>query len=135
MPYRTDNYIVFTLEEFLKKYPYKVGDKAIAFGNECKIIGAKWDETIDEVVYRIKLECGYITTKLSSQLQSYKEQETKNVFTEFFDKYCKKCGSQRCTADGEWLEECKYYKEYNKEEPMEKENLNGGCSTFPEYEK
>lgn len=27
MPYVTDAYIVFTLEEFLEKFPYKVGDK------------------------------------------------------------------------------------------------------------
>ena len=68
---------IFTLEEFLEKYPYKVGDKAIAFGSNCVIIGAVWDESINEVVYRIRIdETEYTTTKLSSQLQPYKEQET-----------------------------------------------------------
>jgi hypothetical protein len=49
--------------------------------------------------------------RTAEELQPYKEQETKKVSTEFFDRYCKKCGSQRCTAEGEWLKECKHYKE------------------------
>lgn len=66
---------VFSLEEFLEKFPYKVGDKAFAFGNKCTIIDAVWDGGIDEIVYTIKLDTNkYITTKLSNQLQLYKEE-------------------------------------------------------------
>ena len=70
-----NEYLVFTLEEFLEKFPYKVEDKAFAFGNKCTIIDAVWDESIDEVVYTIKLDTSkYTTTKLSNQLQPYKEE-------------------------------------------------------------
>lgn len=68
---------VFTLEEFIEKFPYKIGDKAIAFGNKCTIIDAVWAECIDEVVYTIKFDVShYTTTKRSYQLQPYKEQGT-----------------------------------------------------------
>ena len=68
---------VLTLEEFIEKFPYKIGDKAIAFGNKCTIVDAVWAECIDEVVYTIKLDVShYTTTKLSYQLQPYKEQGT-----------------------------------------------------------
>lgn len=36
---------------------------------------------------------------------------------EFYQKYCRLCGSQRCEREGEWLEGCKHYQE-------EKENNN-----------
>lgn len=69
------NFISFTLEEFLEKFPYKVGDKVLAFGNKWTIVGAVWDRSIEEVVYTIKSEAsGYTTTKLSNQLQPYKEE-------------------------------------------------------------
>ena len=65
----------YTIEEFLEKFPYKIGDKAFAFGNKCTIINAVWDGGIDEVVYIIKLYTSkYTTTKLSNQLQPYKEE-------------------------------------------------------------
>jgi hypothetical protein len=53
------------------------------------------------------------------ELQPYKE-ETMEVSEEFYNKYCVNCGSQRCTAEGEWLEECKHYKE----ETMEEKKIN-----------
>ena len=40
------------------------------------------------------------------------------VSEEFYNKYCVKCGSQRCTAEGEWLKECKHYKEETMEETI-----------------
>ena len=111
MLYRTDGYVVFTIEEFLEKFPYKVGDKVFAFGNKSTVIDAVWNESINEVVYTIKLDVSkYTTTKLSYQLQPYKEK-TMEVSEEFYNKYCVNCGSQRCTAEGEWLEECRHYKE------------------------
>lgn len=76
MCYGTDGCKVFTLEEFLEKFPYKVGDKALMFYNKCTIIEAEWDGSIGEVVYTIKLDTSdeYVTTKLSNQLQPCKEE-------------------------------------------------------------
>ena len=68
------NLVIYPLEEFLEKFPYKVGDKVSAFGNKCTIINAVWDGSINEVDYTIKLDTSeYITTKLSNQLQPYEE--------------------------------------------------------------
>lgn len=50
--YDWNNCVCFTLEEFLEKYPYKVGDKVII--NNCSylqlIIGMKWEDTIKYLV-------------------------------------------------------------------------------------
>lgn len=50
--YDWNNCACFTLEEFLEKYPYKVGDKVIV--NNCSylqlIIGMKWEGTIKYLV-------------------------------------------------------------------------------------
>lgn len=75
-----DGYLIYTFEEFLKKFPYKIGDKAFAFDNKCTIIDAVWDESIDEVIYTIKLDTSkYTTTKLSNQLQPYKEETREEI--------------------------------------------------------
>lgn len=81
-------YQVFTLEEFLEKFPYKVGDKAFAFDNKCTVIGAVWDGSVEEVVYTISLDTsGYTTTKLSNQLQPYEEEN----FGECIEKTIQEC--------------------------------------------
>lgn len=81
-----DEEIVFTLEEFLEKIPYKVGDKVLAFGNKWTIVDAVWDWSIEEVVYIIKSETsGYTTTKLSNQLQPYKEGAMDKAIKAVFD--------------------------------------------------
>lgn len=68
-------YVIFTLEEFLEKFPYKVGAKVSAFGNKWTVIDAVWDGSIEEVVYTISSNTSkYITTKLSNQLQPYEEE-------------------------------------------------------------
>ena len=52
---RPENYIVFTLEEFLEKYPFKVGDKV---NSPCKgcvktITSMKWDDYLNTVSYKL----------------------------------------------------------------------------------
>ena len=48
-----DKYIIFTLEEFLEKYPFKVGDKVFLYDNitEGCVTGMKWDEDKGTVKY------------------------------------------------------------------------------------
>ena len=46
--------VIFTLEEFLEKYPFKVGDKVFLYDNitEGCVTGMKWDEgTVKYCVY------------------------------------------------------------------------------------
>lgn len=47
-----NNYKVFTLEEFLKKYPFKIGDKVIdCYGNLVTIKSMKWSEKFETMIY------------------------------------------------------------------------------------
>ena len=50
---RIDNYAIFTLEEFLEKYPFKVGDKVIDKADGCPgvISEMKWDEDVSDMKY------------------------------------------------------------------------------------
>ena len=45
--------IVFTLDEFLKKYPFKVGDKVIDTADGCPgvVCEMKWDEDVSDMKY------------------------------------------------------------------------------------
>lgn len=51
-----DNYVFFTLEEFLEKYPFKVGDKAVyEDDNDIVVISEiKWDDTVGDIFYNVK---------------------------------------------------------------------------------
>ena len=51
---------IFTLEEFLEKYPYKVGDKIIdiADGDSGIITVMKWDEDVSDMKYHIAFDNG-----------------------------------------------------------------------------
>lgn len=45
-------FVVLTLEEFLEKYPYKVGDKIPdVWGNSCTVKSMSWDENYKTVMY------------------------------------------------------------------------------------
>lgn len=86
--YEDEDVFVFTLEEFIEKFPYKVMDKVSAFGNKWTIIDAVWDGSIYEVVYTITSETSdYTTTKLSNQLQPYEEE----TFGECIEKAIDEC--------------------------------------------
>ena len=52
-PYEFDTYIVYTLEEFLDKYPFKIGDKVIDTADGCPGIvnEMKWDENVSDMKY------------------------------------------------------------------------------------
>ena len=65
----------FTLEEFLEKFPYKVGDKVMIDPYPCTIVGCWWDESVDEIAYCVK-GIDFQKTTYVKDLQPYKEQET-----------------------------------------------------------
>lgn len=59
-PEEIDKYEIFTLEEFLEKYPYKVGDE---FCNPYdKITEMFWDEEDEIVYYKTEYSRDYVTT-------------------------------------------------------------------------
>ena len=51
-----DDFVIFTLEEFLEKFPFKVGDKAIhkCDGNALTIKSMEWSEDCETMVYDFK---------------------------------------------------------------------------------
>ena len=48
--------VIFTIEEFLKKYPYKIGDKAVyEDDNDIVVISEiMWDDTVGDIFYNVK---------------------------------------------------------------------------------
>lgn len=80
---------IFTLEEFLDKYPYKVGDKVLCCGIETIIKNIDWDSSVGEIIYFMDI-LGVTKGVYMKDLQPYKEQETmgkKNDTTEITIEY------------------------------------------------
>ena len=55
--YKDGNTLVFTLEEFFEKFPYKVGDKVVAYAEGClasfTIQDMRWNHKLNKVEYKI----------------------------------------------------------------------------------
>lgn len=66
-----DNTIIYTLDEFLEKFPYKVGDKVVYEDKRREITNMVWEEQTNTVAYKLddKLYCNVI-----GELQPYKEE-------------------------------------------------------------
>lgn len=71
-----EQYIVYSLEEFEEKYPYKVGDKVILNPHPCVITSAIWDSTYNEILYYVKGNYFHVMTDANS-LQSFEEETMK----------------------------------------------------------
>ena len=67
-------FVVYSLEEFLEKFPYKVGDKVIHDGDVLPIIGMKWDFSRNIVIYTMKYNYGEIDCYDSTWMRPYKEE-------------------------------------------------------------
>jgi hypothetical protein len=69
-----DGYIIFTIDEFLKKFPYKVGDKVMTDdGDKADIVGMVWDNDINDVFYEIQI-CNDVFKYPKELLLPYKEE-------------------------------------------------------------
>ena len=68
-----DEEIVLTLEEFLEKFPYKVGDKVVykIYGIHSKIKTMLWNVEKEQVFYRLESNKLFVAT--ADELQLYKE--------------------------------------------------------------
>lgn len=73
---RIDNYAIFTLEEFWKKYPFKVGDKVIdsKTGKIAEVYKIHWSENNSCVYYDIKYPNNRGCQRKLMYLQPYKEE-------------------------------------------------------------
>jgi hypothetical protein len=66
-----NGYKIFTIEEFLEKYPYKVGDKVSSkYLKNYKIEKMEWEDTNNRIIYKLQ-GMGWYS---SDELQPYKEE-------------------------------------------------------------
>lgn len=73
----SDSSITFTLEEFLEKYPYKVGDKVLLSGVVKIIKQVCWSDTENEVIYKLETNVRGFSEEYHVHhydLQPYKEE-------------------------------------------------------------
>jgi hypothetical protein len=97
---------VFSLEEFLEKFPYKVGDKVrlIDYNIVHKVFKIKWDNKLNRVIYDTKSDDGFESYFVAEELEPYKEEtmESKpNILQqlkEYFD------NTPRDVIEKEWEE-------------------------------
>lgn len=72
--YLDDSYIYFTLEEFLEKYPYKVGDRVLLpFGGASTIKSMYWNESENAMRYKAQGVDNLVFG--AAPLQPYTEQK------------------------------------------------------------
>lgn len=71
-----DNIVIYTLDEFLEKFPYKVGDKVVYENKKREITKMGWEERTNTVAYKLddKLYCNVI-----DELQPYKEENMEKI--------------------------------------------------------
>lgn len=74
-----NEFIFFTLKEFLEKFPYKVGDKVIYKSEVFLIIGMKWNCCRNIVIYTMKNNCSIIDCYDSTWMKSYKEETMEEI--------------------------------------------------------
>ena len=111
MLYRTDGYVVFTLEEFLKKFPHKVGDK-VCFPDDLStpftINKMWWDENANELL------CSFIEDDIEVPvvgIRTYKEKTTDKANKPVFD-----ANAQCCDIMNHLIKEETMNRKYNVEE-------------------
>lgn len=77
-----ENFIVYNLEEFGKKFPYKIGDKVIYEDKRREITKILWEEQTNTIAYKLddKLYCNVI-----DDLQPYKESKCLQELKEYLD--------------------------------------------------
>ena len=70
----TDEYTIFTLEEFLEKFPYKVGDRVLykTYGIYLRIKSMCWNKEKEQVFYSLDSKKLYVASE--DELQPYKEE-------------------------------------------------------------
>lgn len=114
-----DNTTVFTLEEFLEKFPYKVGDKVMTDdGDKANIVGMVWDDDIDDVFYETRI-CNEVFKFPKEFLQPYKEEtmeDKSNLLQQLKDYFD---NTPREVIEKEWHE----YDKYNEISPKVNEYL------------
>lgn len=111
-----DKYEIFTLEEFLMKYPFYNGDKVfdIADGDIGTIAVMKWDEDVSDMKYRVDFNNGDIGWFTNDTIYFYLNKDNKEMNGNIETNQCKvnglKRGDEYPIMEGVECNECiKYY--------------------------
>lgn len=81
-PEEIKNYEIFTIEKFLEKYPYQVGDKILYDNKLCKITAMVWE--YNSICYKLNDK---IYTNELDKLKPYKEETIIDTIKESNDRY------------------------------------------------
>lgn len=114
--YSLNEFIQFTIEEFLERFPYKIGDKVIVKGYKqvFEILSMRWCSERNDIMYSVSNEWFY-----TEELQLYKEETMKDrpnllqQLKEYFE------NTPREVVEKEWRE----YDKYNEIGPSVEEYL------------
>lgn len=99
---------IFTLEEFLEKFPYKVGDKVLykIYGIHSKIKSMLWNKEKEQVFYRLESNKLFVAT--SDELKPiypYKEETMDKASKTIFDANAQCCDIMNHLIKEETMEE------------------------------
>ena len=133
-PEEIDEYHIFTLEEFLEKYPFYNGDKVfdIADGDPGIITAMNWDEDVSDMKYHVLFDNGDMGWYTNDTI-AFLKKDTDKVVDNFRKKFCEYCGSQRCSGQDDELEYCERFKNLidNLKKPSVKNHKMGPKSKLP----
>lgn len=95
----------FTLEEFLEKFPYKVGDKVLykTYGIYSRIKSMLWNEEKEQVFYRLDSKKLYVASE--DELHPCKEETMDKVSKDVFDANAQCCDIMNRLIKEETMEE------------------------------
>lgn len=84
-----DSYNIYSLEDFLEKFPYKVGDKVSSkYLKNYKIEKMEWEDTNNSVIYKLQGMGWYSANELQPYKEEIMEEEKIEVF-EILESNCK----------------------------------------------
>ena len=74
---KISDYVIITLEDFLEKYPYKVGNKVVTNDCDvCKIHSMYWDRGLNRISYILETPIGLSKGWSANELQPVEEKQT-----------------------------------------------------------
>ena len=83
--YEDENTLVLTLEEFIKEFPYKVGDKVSSkYLKNYKIEKMEWEDTSNNVIYKLQGMGWYNVDELKQYKEETMEKEISGAIVDRF---------------------------------------------------
>ena len=103
IPHPNSPLVIYTLEEFIKKFPYKVGDRVLykTYGIYLRIKSMCWNKEKEQVFYRLGSKKLYVASE--DELQPYKEETMEKINVAKLLKDCPQGMELNCTVYDECI--------------------------------